>query len=98
MDITRTSPHLLPSKARNAPSHDVENMLDNGKPGNRKAMCGRAFRKHNDTGTIATPNGKPDPISRDEFPFAAGQRGVLGRPANDRFADCDLSKTRSSAR
>ncbi|MFE2446243.1 hypothetical protein ACWDHW_45190 [Streptomyces melanosporofaciens] len=34
-------------------------------------MCGLAFRKHNDTGTVMTPNGNPDTISCDEFPFAA---------------------------
>jgi hypothetical protein len=55
--------HYLPSKARNAPGQETENKLDNGKPGNRKAVCGRAFRKHNDTATIATPNGNADPIS-----------------------------------
>ncbi|MFE7792809.1 DNRLRE domain-containing protein [Streptomyces sp. NPDC057460] len=67
----QTPLHYLPSKARNAPGQETENKLDNGKPGNRKAICGRAFRKHPDTATIATPSGNADPISCDEYPFAA---------------------------
>jgi hypothetical protein len=63
--------HYLPSKARNAPGQETENKLDNGRPGNRKAVCGRQFRKHPDTATIATPSGNADPKSCDEFPFAA---------------------------
>jgi hypothetical protein len=74
--------HYLPSKARNAPSRETENKLDNGKPGNRKAICGRGFRKHPDTATIATPSGNPDPISCDEFPFASTYESS-GFPAAD---------------
>ncbi|MFE3586115.1 DNRLRE domain-containing protein [Streptomyces niveus] len=69
----QTPLHYLPSKARNAPSQETENRLDpvNGTPGNRKAVCGRAFRKHLDTAKVATPSGNADKISCDEFPFAA---------------------------
>ena len=65
--------HYLPSKARRAPGQDPDNSLDlvSRKPGNRKAVCGRGFRKHNDTAKVMTPNGNPDAISCDEFPFAA---------------------------
>ncbi|WP_326816514.1 hypothetical protein OIE61_04610 [Streptomyces sp. NBC_01762] len=34
-------------------------------------ICGRAFRKHPDTATIATPSSNADLISCDEYPFAA---------------------------
>ncbi|MFD8361891.1 hypothetical protein [Streptomyces hygroscopicus] len=97
----QTPLHYLPSKARNAPSQEPENKLDNGKPGNRKAVCGRAFRKHNDTATIMTPNGNPDTISCDEFPFAAtyespgfpAANGGLNPAKNTEYAGLECVQT-----
>ncbi|MFJ5289442.1 DNRLRE domain-containing protein [Streptomyces sp. NPDC088348] len=71
--------HYLPAIDRNRVGRETEDKMDpmGRLPGNRKAVCGRAWRKHRETSkhdelVKPKPDGTrtPDSISCDEFPFA----------------------------
>ncbi|MFB6877290.1 DNRLRE domain-containing protein [Streptomyces sp. NPDC056323] len=92
--------HYLPAIDRNRVGRETEDKLDpmGRLPGNRKAVCGRAWRKHPQTSkhdelVKPKPDGSrtPDSISCDEFPFAKSWESP-GFPAGTPYGGLNPAK------